>query len=512
MRKSLFARSEAAFANLQEIYVRKAIFMPYQNQNSNNSHSVRNTDQNAEDDIPGLDGGYGIKPPKHSTAFAVKNKIFRATTLAVTAILVFAATLAAAIYINFDGKVQRNSIKMIAQPGAEGENAASVDPYSGKPLNILVLGEDSREGEENKKLAITATEDSTEGGNSDTAMIIQLAADRSYINIVSIPRDSIVNVPACNTSKGQIPAAQRVMFNSIFAKGYNTGGDLTSAVSCTVNAVSVLTGLNIDQFIVADFAGLKSMIDALGGVDVCIPQRLDDGNTNIHLDKGMQHLDGTVATEYARIRHGIGDGSDIGRTTRQQYLIKKVIQEASKKNVFTQINQLYQLASAGIDALHMSTGLAKVPTLVGLAGTLKNFDPDKIYSQTVPIKPDPADPNRVVWTEEAASIWKKLKDGKRLTEEDSSNSSGSSDSGSSDSSDSASASPQPAPSETSAVPQKKSTLNAQTELLEYEDGTLQDPKTGGYVDPDTGTIANPTTGFAIGLADKYLDLVICKTS
>ena len=188
------------------------------------------------------------------------------------------------------------------------------------------------------------------------------------------------------------------------------------------------------------------------------------------------------------------------------------VQEASKKNVFTQINQLYQLASAGIDALHMSTGLAKVPTLVGLAGTLKNFDPDKIYSQTVPIKPDPADPNRVVWTEEAAAIWKKLKDGKRLTEEDSSNSSGSSDSGSSDSSDSASASPQPAPSETSAVPQKKSTLNAQTGLLEYEDGTLQDPKTGGYVDPDTGTISDPTTGFAIGLADKYLDLVICKTS
>ena len=179
--------------------------------------------------------------------------------------------------------------------------------------------------------------------------------------------------------------------------------------------------------------------------------------------------------------------------------------------------ELAQIGAAGkefpgIDALHMSTGLAKVPTLVGLAGTLKNFDPDKIYSQTVPIKPDPADPNRVVWTEEAAAIWKKLKDGKRLTEEDSSNSSGSSDSGSSDSSDSASASPQPAPSETSAVPQKKSTLNAQTGLLEYEDGTLQDPKTGGYVDPDTGTISDPTTGFAIGLADKYLDLVICKTS
>ena len=108
-----------------------------------------------------------------------------------------------------------------------------------------------------------------------------------------------MDVPQCETSKGTIPAQYNVMFNSIFAGAYKTGGDLSSAASCTLNAVNSLTGLNIQNFIVVDFAGLVKMIDSVGGVDLCIPQNVNDPYTGLNLDKGMHHLDGVAATQYA---------------------------------------------------------------------------------------------------------------------------------------------------------------------------------------------------------------------
>lgn len=87
------------------------------------------------------------------------------------------------------------------------------------------------------------------------------------------------------------------------------------------------------------------MINAVGGVDLCIPQDVDDPYTSLQLTKGLHHLDGHQATQYARTRHGLGDGSDTSRTTRQQYLIKQLMNEALSKNLFTDTAQLYQLAN-----------------------------------------------------------------------------------------------------------------------------------------------------------------------
>ena len=100
--------------------------------------------------------------------------------------------------------------------------------------------------------------------------------------------------------------------------------------------MNALTGLDIQEVVVVDFQGLSSMIDALGGVDICIPFDTQDTYTGLDLKRGLQHLDGTQATQYARMRHGTGtDGSDVMRTTRQQYLIKALLNEALSKNLFT---------------------------------------------------------------------------------------------------------------------------------------------------------------------------------
>nr|WP_217625528.1 LCP family protein [Bifidobacterium callimiconis] len=470
---------------------------------------------------------HGGARPLHSLGYTVSHKLRTTIALALVALFAFVATATGATASNLFALINDSKTAVLGQSHVKSNQV--IDPNAGKTVNILVLGQDTREGEANAAIGAGG---SASDHQSDTAMIVQISADRSYINIVSIPRDSIVDVPSCNTTNGTVPERHNAQFNSIFALGYTTGGDVASAASCTLNAVNSLTGLDISQFVVADFAGLSSMIDAVGGVDICVNQDMKDDTTGIDLTQGMHHLDGVAATQYARVRH-VGDGTDIMRTTRQQYLVKSLLREASSKNLFTQTNQLYQLATAGIQSLKMSDGLADVGVLVGLAAALKNLDTSKIYAQTVPVTEWARDRNRVVWTKDADDLWKKLAESKPLTVADDSDSKDSSSNSkdSKDSSESSSASPSETasatPSESSDSQQAAGSTNSSdasasasadstpdpvTGLITKADGTLVDPNTGGIVDPKTGTIRDPNTSQAIGIADAYVNSTFCAVT
>jgi anionic cell wall polymer biosynthesis LytR-Cps2A-Psr (LCP) family protein len=278
-----------------------------------------------------------------------------------------------------------------------------------------------------------------------------------------------------------------------------------------MTAVNALTGLDISNFIVVDFSGLKSMIDAIGGVDVCIPQDTEDSYTNLKLSKGYQHLTGTQATQYARMRHGTGtDGSDIMRTTRQQYLIKALLNKAISKNLLTNSSELYQLAKAAISSLQLSEGLASTTGLAGLAMSLVNIDSSHIYAQTIPVEAAPSDKNRVVWSSSASEVWAKFQKAQPLTQSTQSTASASASSSSSSSSASTqSSSSSAASASTSSSASASSSVNATTGLITNSSGQLIDPATGGIVDPETGTIRDANTGQYIGIADRYLQYTVC---
>ncbi|MDU5899904.1 MAG: LCP family protein, partial [Bifidobacterium sp.] len=185
--------------------------------------------------------------PRHSLGYRVQHRARTVVASVIVAMLVFAGTAAAATWLDVDNVIQHQKVDVIGQ-GSVSAEPTIIDPNSGKPIEILLLGQDSRDGEGNQAIG----GDMTGNHQADTAMVLQISADRSAINLVSIPRDSLVDVPQCETSKGTIPAQYGVMFNSIFAGAYQTGGDLASAASCTLNAVNSLTGLNIQNFIVVD--------------------------------------------------------------------------------------------------------------------------------------------------------------------------------------------------------------------------------------------------------------------
>lgn len=459
--------------------------------------------RNAKTELPNINGWNDTRP-RHSVGYRVQHRLRLVIASTLAALLVFSATAAAAIWYDINKVIDDNVVNIIPQ-GKVTSTPTLIDPNAGKAIQFLVLGQDTRDGSGNASLGGSDGTDDADSHQADTTMVVQISADRTFINLVSIPRDSLVNVPSCQTSKGVIPAQYNVMFNSIFATAWSRGGDLSSAASCTLSAVNSLTGLDLQNFIVVDFEGLKSMIDAIGGVNLCIPVDTQDSYTSLNLKKGLQHLDGTQATQYARMRHGTGtDGSDIMRTTRQQYLIKELLKQAMQKNLFTQTSQLYQLAKSTLQSLNLSPGLANTTTLAGLAMSLKNMPTSHLYTQTVPVAAAPSDPNRVVWTEAADAVWAKLRNNQALTEAPSSPS----PSASTSSSPSSSASQSAGSTENTPAPEQSS-VDPVTGLIKEANGTLIDPNTGGTVDPENGSIHDPNTGQYIGIADRYLNATIC---
>ena len=145
--------------------------------------------------------------------------------------------------------------------------------------------------------------------------MLQLSADRSRVDAVSIPRDTLVDIPECTTlDGGKTEASEDAPFNSAFANGAGSGSDkkaVASGAACTLKTVETLTNVRIDDFIVVDFTGLSKVVDSLGGVHVQVDEAIDDSEyTGFKLAEGCQKLDGENALQYARVRHGVSDGSD----------------------------------------------------------------------------------------------------------------------------------------------------------------------------------------------------------
>lgn len=436
----------------------------------------------------------------------MQHRVRNTVIYVLVAALAFVGTVAAATLLDINGTIKDGEVKIIPQKGQK--KTELVDPNAGKPIELLVMGQDTRDGADN---AAIGGGDTSEGSHqADTTMVVQISADRSYINLVSIPRDSLVDAPSCETSKGTISAQYNVMFNSIFANGYATGDDLASAASCTVNAVNSLTGLNIQNFIVVDFNGLKDMINAIGGVKICIPSDVKDPYTGLDLTKGLHQLDGLAATQYARTRYSLGDGSDVQRTTRQQYLIKQLLQQALDKNIFTHTSELYQLAKSALKSLNISQGLADTATLAGLAMSLKNLNVSHMYTRTLPVVQAPSDPNRVVWDSSADELWAKMREGKPFVEQaaqdSSSSDSANTNNDSSNTSDQAQDSTPSNQDNAQATPQNTRVADG---VEKTADGKYIDTATGGEIDTETGAVKDINTGQVLGISEAYLNNVVC---
>lgn len=325
----------------------------------------------------------------------------RGIALTLATVLAFSLSGAAALSATLDGNVDRVDIGGLV--GAAPSSTAAPnpdDPNAGSPVNILLLGSDQRDGEN----AEIAGADSSMA--SDTTIVLHLSADRTRAELVSIPRDSMVRMPACTFSDGSSSKPRsRAQFNEAFAVGWNGGGDIASAAACVMSTVQENTAVTLNHVAVVDMAGFQRMVDAIGGVDICVPQAMQDTYTGLDLAAGVQHLDGVTALQFARARHVKGtDGSDLTRIGSQQRLISAMVNQVLSTDTLTNVPQLISFLSAATSSLTTDEGLT-IPVLTGLAYNARNIGAGSITFMTIPVTADPQDPNRVVWTSEADAIW-----------------------------------------------------------------------------------------------------------
>jgi len=282
-----------------------------------------------------------------------------------------------------------------------------------RPVVGIVMGSDSRNGQ--------VVNDDTEGMRSDTAMIVHLSEDRSRMDVISIPRDTMVAMPSCKLPDGsESDPSSYAIFNSAFSTGANNSSnpdDVAYAAACTIKTVEKLTNVRMDEYMVVDFTGFESMVDSLGGVPMYVEEDVDDEKADLHLSKGCNTLNGAQALGYARARYSLGDGSDISRIGRQQQLVGAIMRTAKSKNLLTDMPTLYSFAESALSTLTVSEGLGGIDKLAGLANSAASIGMDNINFITMPVEEDDIDPNRVQPSAKADDVWKALHDDKPVPEE-----------------------------------------------------------------------------------------------
>ncbi|GHB41927.1 transcriptional regulator [Streptomyces xanthochromogenes] len=265
-------------------------------------------------------------------------------------------------------------------------------------LNILVVGSDSRAG---KNASRAGGGDDT--GRSDTTLLLHVYGGRKKAAVVSIPRDTMVNRPACTTASGQkVTAREGVMFNSV----YETGG-----ARCTVAAVEALSGgLRVNHYVEVGFDGFAELMDAVGGTDVTLVKPIDDKQSGIHLAAGKHHLNGQQALDLVRTRHGVGNGSDLGRIQLQHQFLTALIGKVSGQNVLTDPARLFTAADAATKSLTTDSSLARVDSLASLAYSMKGIGAASVQMVTLPAQLEQGDEDRLVPdAAKGAKLWAALK-------------------------------------------------------------------------------------------------------
>lgn len=358
-----------------------------------------------------------LRPIQHSAVNYGRFGFLRGALAVLLAGALFVVSSAGFVYASLSSQFANRVVNIDAY-SVDGQSKATPDSFEGRAVNILVVGTDSRNGASGELGAGDA--DDVPGLRNDSTMVIHVSADRSRVQIVSIPRDTLVDIPACKHRDGTTsePTSDD-MFNNAMVYGSNGGDDqedIAPGIACVKSTVEKLSGMSIDAFMVVDFAGFINMIDALGGVWFNIPEHIEDESAQLYIDAGCWKLSGTHALAYMRSRKGQGDGSDISRIGRQQQLISAMLRELQEKNYVTDPGALINFLQAAISAVNVSDNLGNASSDASLLiNVLQKVDRTNIQFVTMPVEEPSWDPNRRIPSEPMArNVWTALKNDQAL--------------------------------------------------------------------------------------------------
>jgi len=323
--------------------------------------------------------------------------IRRLTAIGAALILTLSALSAGAITaINSLGK----NIQSIDTSELDSSKNRPVTPIQTdtSATNLLIMGSDARSGKGNGGYGYVA------GERSDTTLLIHIYQGRKSALVVSIPRDSYVTMPKCKTPSGGYVGPWTTKFNAAFA----VGGPV-----CTIQTVEALTGIRINNFVVVDFNAFKTVVDSLGGVQVCFTTPVYDpiisgvGGSGLNLPAGYSTLNGEDALKFVRARESLGDGSDIGRIARQQEFVSSMIRSVKQKGLLSNPSLFYSLANTVTSSLTTSKEFANVRNLESFGLSLTGLSPKNIKLVATPFVFITG--GNVGWTPKTKQLWAAIK-------------------------------------------------------------------------------------------------------
>ncbi|MFD7113971.1 LCP family protein [Streptomyces microflavus] len=334
--------------------------------------------------------------PKDGSASRRKRPWLRWAALGASFLVLVSAGAGWWLYKKLDGNITTDTSAAAELKVYEKERPT---PVVMDAQNILLIGSDSRAGENSEY-------GRDDGGSqrSDTTILLHLAADRKSATAVSLPRDLMVEIPSCRTGDDKETRKRFAQFNSAFELG---------GTACTIRTVERMTGIRIDHHMVVDFNGFKEMVDAVDGVEICLPKAIDDKDAHLDLPAGRQTLNGEEALGYVRARKTLGDGSDTERMERQQQFLGALVNKMQSNGVLLNPTRLYPVLDAATKSLTTDPGLDSLRDLYDLVRSMRDVPTEQVQFLTVPRQPYRLDRNRDELVEpDAGELFKQLREDK----------------------------------------------------------------------------------------------------
>ncbi|MFB7112643.1 LCP family protein [Streptomyces sp. NPDC056190] len=336
-------------------------------------------------------GRRGRRPVKKSKT----KKVLMWTGGTMALILVGVGTAGYLVLKHLEGNVTTTDV------GGAAKNGFSKD----EAFNILIIGTDKRTGKGNEGYG-----DKGSVGHADTNVLLHVAKDRTNATALSIPRDLIVNVPDCPTKQPDgstkvVQGTENVRFNTSLGQDGRDAG-------CTMRTVKELTGIAPDHFMMADFNAVKTLTTAVGGVDVCLKNAVNDKKSHLDLTAGEHTIEGEQALAFVRTRHAWGNQGDLDRIKVQQQFLSSLMRKMTSGDTLTDPTKLFKLANAATKALTVDKGIGNVNTLMDVAQELKKVPTKNITFLTVPVVDNPAEKVRatvVVHPTQASPVFEAIR-------------------------------------------------------------------------------------------------------
>lgn len=252
-----------------------------------------------------------------------------------------------------------------ARPSVDLPGQDEVPPEIGAiegEVNLLLVGSDSGGGD-------AAFGERGEVLN-DVTMLLHISADKTHATVLSFPRDLYVPIPECpNPDGGTFGPYSSEKINTSLSYG---------GLPCTVATVQQLTGISIPFAAVIEFQGVIAMSDAVGGVPVCVAERIEDEHTGVFLDPGEHTLQGVDALQFLRTRYGLSSGSDLARISNQQVFLSSLVRTIRSSETLSNPVKVYALAKAALSNTVTSTSLSSPDTMVSIALALRDIPLDQV--------------------------------------------------------------------------------------------------------------------------------------